>query len=215
MISRIVISAILLVAGPSALPAQPSVPPEPVGIVAGTYRTDPSHTAVGWRVNHMGFNDAFGLFGAIRGTLVFNPADPAAAIVNVRIPVRKVVTADTGLTAALLRPNGVGGKPYYFGSDPADALFVSTAVKPGSDGRSAVIEGKLTLNGRTAPVTIQASFAGSGKNRFTGKQTLGFHGKATINRTQWGLESDLPLVGNIVELTISAAFELQPSSKAN
>lgn len=214
MIPRSLIAAATLFAGASTLPAAPPVSPDPSGVAAGTYQADPTHTLVGWRVNHMGFNDYFGLFGSITGTLVLDPANLAASRVSIRIPVAKVTTANAGLTGALLRPNTVG-KADYFGPRPADALFVSTKVTPGADGRSAVIDGKLTLNGKTAPVTIIATFAGAGKNPITRKQTVGFHGTTTINRTDWGLSADVPMVGTSVDLSISAAFELIPPSKAN
>jgi polyisoprenoid-binding protein YceI len=127
--------------------------------------------------------------------------------VAVRIPIRKVITASQGLTGHLLRSPSQGGKPDYFGAKPADASFVSTAVKPGADGRSAVIEGKLTMNGATRPVTIAATFTGAGKNPLSGKQTVGFHGTTTIKRSEWGLSGDVPVISDVVELTITAAFE--------
>jgi polyisoprenoid-binding protein YceI len=157
----------------------------------------------------MGFNDYFGLFGEIKGTLVLDPANPGMARVSARIPVGKIVTAHAGLTGNLLRPGGASGKPDYFGPKPADALFASTAVKPGADGSSAVIEGTLTLNGKSRPVAIAAKFSGAGKNPYTGKQTVGFHGTATIQRSEFGLDADMGLVADRVDLEITAAFELQ------
>lgn len=215
MLSRLLIAVVALVATAPNLPAASPVPTDPVEIMAGTYLADPSHTAVGWRVSHLRFNDTFGLFGSITGTLVLDPANLATSRVSMRIPVRKVVTADQGLTGALLRTSSQTGKSDYFGSKAADALFISTKVTPVASGHNAVIEGKLTLNGKTAPLTILATLSGAGKNKFSGKQTIGFHGTATIDRTLWGLDADLPLVGSTVELSISAAFELVPSSKAN
>jgi polyisoprenoid-binding protein YceI len=209
MIPRSLIAAVLI-AGASALVAAPSAPPgapDPERVSAGTYKTDPLHTLVGWRVNHLGFNDYFGLFGAINGTLVIDPATLSATRVSVRVPVRKVIAASEGITGALLRGAPGGGKPDYFGSSPADALFSSTRVTPGADGRSASIEGNLTLNGMTKPITIAASFVGAGKNPLSGKQTIGFHGTATLKRSDWGINGDIPVVGDSVELSISAAFE--------
>ena len=144
--------------------------PDPARVTAGTYRADPLHTLVGWRVNHLGFNDYFGMFGQVQGTLVLDPANLSAARVSVRVPVKKVITASEGITGALLRNPAGGGKPDYFGAQPADALFVSTKVTPGADGRSAVIDGNLTLNGKTGPLSITATFAGAGKNPLTGKK---------------------------------------------
>lgn len=206
MFSRPLIAAVLLT-GATTLTAQLPGSADPARITAGTYEADPLHTLVGWRVNHLGFNDYFGLFGSIKGSLVIDPANLAAARVAVRIPIRKVTTASEALTGHMLRNSSQGGKPEFFGKAPADALFVSTAVKPGTDGKSAQIDGKLTMNGVTRPVSIAATFTGAGKNPLSGKQTIGFHGMTTIKRSEWGVLGALPVVSDSVELTITAAFE--------
>jgi polyisoprenoid-binding protein YceI len=200
--------AVLIFSGLASAAGPPPGTADIARVQAGTYRADPAHTLVAWRVNHMGFNDYFGLFGTIAGTLVIDPANPAAAKVAVRIPLRKVTTANAGLTGHLLRPSTTG-KPDYFGPQPADALFTSTRVIPAADGTAARIEGRLTLNGVTRPVTLEARFTGAGKNPLGGKLTLGFEASTTINRSEFGLSSDIPLVGDAVALDISAAFELQ------
>lgn len=203
---------LLLLASASALTAaQPQAPgqPDPARVTAGTYLADPQHTLVGWRVNHMGFNDYFGLFGSIQGTLVLDPANPSAARLAVRIPIRKLTVASEGLRGHLLMPGSMADKPDYFGPKPSDALFTSTSVKPDADGVRATIDGKLTLNGQTHPVTIAARFTGAGKNPLSRKETVGFEGTATIKRSDWGLDSDIPLVGDEVRLEITAGFEKQ------
>ena len=192
------------------MPMTPFGKPDPALVTAGTYAADPGHTLVGWKVNHLGFNDYFGLFGTITGTLVIDPAHVSAAKVDMTVPVKLVTTASPGLTAHLLRaPKEAGGKPDFFGPTPADAHFVSTAVAPGADGKTAAITGNLTLNGVTKPVTIAATFAGAGTNMMGGKATVGFHGTATIKRSDFGITTFVPLVSDAVELTISVAFEKQ------
>ena len=190
----------------SAAPAQAPGQPDPARVTAGTYTIDSAHTVVGWRINHMGFADYFGLFGSITGTLLLDPAPLDQAQVAVRIPVRKIVTANPGLTGHLLMPGGADGKPDYFGPKPADAMFASTRVTPGADGKSAAIEGKLTLNGVTRPVTIAARFTGAGKGLLSSALNVGFEGTARISRSAFGLVADFPLVGDPIDLTISATF---------
>ena len=209
------LALILAPAALLALPLAAQMPTEAPGkpdntrVAAGTYKLDPGHTLIGWRVDHLGFSDYFGVFGESTGTLTLDPKNPAAAKVEVTIPVSKVLTASTGLNAHLLRPGKDGAKPDFFGPDPADAKFVSTKVTPGKDGMSATILGNLTLNGQTHPVTIAARFKGAGPGMMGGKATVGFQGKTTILRSQWGVAAGIPLVSNRVELYISAPFERQ------
>ena len=203
---RLLALAALLCAGSlNAAPAQAPGQPDPARVSAGTYTTDPAHTMVGFRINHMDFTDVFGLFGSITGTLVLDPAHLDQAQVAVRIPVRKILTTSQGLTEHLLLPSGAG-KPDYFGPKPADALFNSTRVTPGADGKSAAIDGQLTLNGVTKPVTIAVRFTGAGKGLLSSALNVSFEGTARIKRSDFGLIADFPLVGDPVDLTISATF---------
>lgn len=207
-------SAALLAAALPVL-AQDAAPPMALGkpdaalVRAGSYTADANHTLVGWRVNHLGFNDYFGIFGDVSGTLDIDPANLAAAKVDVTIPVASVVTASKGLTEHLLRPGKDGGKPDFFGADPAPARFVSTMVTP-TGPTTAMIVGNLTLNGKTAPVAIAAKFTGAGPAPMSSKQTVGFEGRATMKRSTFGIDMGIPLVGDDVELDITAAFEAKP-----
>jgi polyisoprenoid-binding protein YceI len=175
-------------------------------ITGGTYTADPNHTQVGWRVNHFGFNDLFGIFGEITGTLELDPASPAEAKIDVTIPVALVTTASKGFTGHLLSPGRDGGKPDFFGPEPDTARFVSTMVTPTGD-TSAQIVGDLTLNGVTRPVAILAEFTGAGANPMSMKETVGFEGRALVRRSDFGLGTFAPMVSDEVELDITAAFE--------
>lgn len=178
-------------------------------VTAGTYATDPGHSLVGWKVNHLGFNDYFGIFGDVAGTLTLDPANISAATVDVTIPVSKVTTASAGLTAHLLRAARTeGGTPDFFGPNPSDAHFVSTSVMAHGEG-AAMITGNLTLNGVTKPVTIHAEFAGAGHTppMMGNKDVVGFHGNGTIKRSDFGLGGFIPMVGDEVTLDITVAFQ--------
>ncbi len=197
----------LLVATP--LVAQMAKPgsKNPAAVTGGSYTVDPGHTLIGWRVDHLGFNDYFGIFGDATGTLTLDPKNLNAAKVDITIPVAKVTTASAGLTSHMLRPGKDGGKPDFFGAAPADARFVSTAVK--ATGMKATITGNLTLNGVTKPVVLDAEFAGAGKApaMMGGKENVGFHAKTTIMRSQFGVGFGIPVVSDAVALDITVAFQ--------
>ena len=176
-------------------------------ITGGTYTVDSGHTLIGWRVDHLGFNDYFGIFGDATGTLVLDPKNPNGARVKITIPVSKVTTASAGLTSHLLRAGKDGGKPDFFGAAPTDAKFVSTRVA--AVGQRAKITGNLTLNGVTRPVVLDASFAGAGKAppMMGGKENVGFHATTTIKRSQFGIAYGIPVVSDDVRLDITVAFQ--------
>ena len=176
-------------------------------ITSGTYSTDPAHTLVVWGLDHLGFNDYFGIFGDITGTLNLDTDDLANSSVDVTIPIADVTVASAGLKDHLLRAGEDGAAPDFFGPNPEAARFVSTAVHQTGD-QSAHIMGDLTFNGVTKPVTIEAELSGMGVNGMSQKETVGFHGSTTITRSEWNLGWGIPFgLGDEVELDITVAFE--------
>ena len=67
--------------------------PDPARVIAGTYTADPAHSLVEFEVNHFGFNEYFGIFGDVSGTLEIDPDNLESAKVDVIIPIVSVTTA--------------------------------------------------------------------------------------------------------------------------
>ncbi|HJQ17889.1 MAG TPA: YceI family protein [Dongiaceae bacterium] len=184
-----------------ALALQSSVAPaaEASAVKAGSYKADPGHTQVVWTLNHLGISLYRGMFGDISGTLTIDPAKPGAAAVSVSIPVAKVVTTSAELDTHL-------GKADFF--DVAQfptATFTSTKVV--ASGNSATITGNLTLHGVTKPVVLDAKFTGMADNPMTKKPNIGFEATAKIKRSDFGINKYMPMLGDDVDLWITAAFE--------
>lgn len=185
------------------MPTEAPGKPDPRRVIAGTYATDPAHTLVGWRVNHMGFNDYFGQFGDVKGTLILDPAAPGTAKLDVTIPIASLTTVNAALTKQL-------GSPDFFDlAQYPEARFVSTSVKV--TGTKADITGNLTIKSITKPITLHATFVGAGKMvpEGGGKETVGFHATGQVNRGDYGMGLALAMVPDPIQLELSAAFEKQ------
>ncbi|HEU0066250.1 MAG TPA: YceI family protein [Sphingomonas sp.] len=207
---RLAIFAALALASTAVIAQPPMAAPGTKSVAAitgGTYTADPGHTLVTWTLDHMGFTPYTGIFGDVTGTLTLDPKNLNATKVDMTIPVSKVTTASSGLTAHLTRAGKDGGKPDFFGAAAADARFVSTSVV--ASGQTAKLTGNLTLNGVTRPVTLDVHFYGAGKApaMMGGKENVGFHAVGTIMRSQFGLGFGVPVVGDAVKLDIAAAFQ--------
>ncbi len=189
----------------AAVPLVAQMPKEAPGkaeasrVTAGTYAVESTHTLIGWTINHFGFNDYFGVFGSPTGTLKFNPAHPDASTVSIDIPVGELFTANAKLTDHLKSAD------FFDVTRFSTARFVSTSVTV--DGTSAKIAGTLTLKGITKPSTLDAKFTGAGTNPFSKRETIGFSATTAIKRSDWGMGTGIPLVGDDVALKISVAFE--------
>jgi polyisoprenoid-binding protein YceI len=75
--------------------------------------------------------------------------------------------------------------------------------------RTARIEGDVTMHGVTRPLTLDATFGGSGANPMSKAFTIGFSATGTLKRSEFGVSKYVPFVSDEVRLKISAAFEKQ------
>ncbi|MDB5697859.1 MAG: polyisoprenoid-binding protein [Alphaproteobacteria bacterium] len=175
--------------------------PEASRVRPGTYEADSDHTQVAWSVNHFGISAYHGLFGAIGGRLSIDPSRPADAALSVTIPIAKVVTTSDELDVQLRSASFFDAERF------PTATFISTRITV--KGTAATIEGNLTLHGVTKPVALNARFTGVGDHPMKKVPTIGFEATTSIKRSDFGISKYVPLVGDQVELSITAAFDRQ------
>jgi polyisoprenoid-binding protein YceI len=183
--------------------AAPAVSTDPSAVRPGAYRAEPNHTRVQFIVSHMGFTDWWGDFTHVSGTLALDPARPAASRVTVAVPVASVSTTNATLDGELRSGDWLDAARF------PEMRFVSTRVVPQGAGRAA-IHGALTLHGVTRPVVLEARLVGAGVDGITHAYTVGFNATGTIRRSDYGVKTDLPLIGDETRIRISAAFVQTP-----
>ncbi len=199
-----VMISFLLAAATFALPAQaqPAVDPSPEAVQAGRYRVETSHTRVLFAVSHLGFNNWYGEFPGATGTLSLDPAKIEAAKLSVSLPVATLTTTNAKLDAELRSADWFNAAQY------PTINFKSTKVER-TGPASAAITGDLTMHGVTKPVMLNASFVAGGVNPMNKAYTIGFHATGRLKRSDFGVTTYLPLIGDEVEIIVSAAFERQ------
>ena len=86
------------------------------------------------------------------------------------------------------------------------ATFKSTTIEmTGAD--TGKLAGDLTLHGVTKPVTLDVAFNGAGTPPMTKLYIVGFDAVGKLKRSDFGITNYIPLVGDEVELVISAEFD--------
>jgi len=176
--------------------------PNPAAVEPGTYAVEPLHTRVLFVVNHFGFNDYFGEFTGAAGTLKLDPKDLGASRIDVTVPVGGLSTTNAQLDGELRSPD------WFDAARFPTIHFVSTEITRTGDS-TARVSGNLTLHGVTKPVVFDATFNAAGPNPFTKTFTAGFGAHGQIKRSDFGVTKYVPVVGDDVNLIISAAFEKQ------
>jgi polyisoprenoid-binding protein YceI len=176
--------------------------PIAVDLPAGSYRLDPRHASVVFRIRHMGLAWFTARFDGKAATLTLDPADPS------RSQLRASVDADTVNTGVL---NAAGERAFdrsigrALGEDTTPSIsFVSTAIERTGE-HTARITGDLTMNGQTHPATFEATFDGGAVDPLRGgAQVLGFSAHGSINRSEWGVTEWRSFTGEEVQIVIEA-----------
>jgi polyisoprenoid-binding protein YceI len=170
---------------------------DPSQVPAGAYAVEPGHTRVLFAVSHMGFSTWYGDFTGASGALTL---DPAADQLDVSVPTASISTTNAKLDGELRSPAWLDAAQY------PTMTFHSTRVTLTGPGEADVF-GDLTLHGVTRPVMLHARFKGAGVNPLDKAYTIGFDVTGHIKRSAFGVAAYVPLIGDDVELIISAPFE--------
>lgn len=185
----------------SALAQQPPSQ-DPAQVEAGTYAVEPSHTRIMFSVDHFGTSTYFGGFAGAGGTLTLDPKNLGATKGEIHVPVASVSTTNPKLDGELK-----SDKWFDAGRFP-QIVFKITKVTPTGD-KQANVEGDFTMHGVTKPLTLAATLHGAGPHPFNHKFTVGFDLTGKVMRSDFGVKTMEPLMGDEVNLTISAVFEKQ------
>ena len=165
----------------------------------GTYTVEPSHTRVLFAVSHMAFTTWYGNFTNASGTLTLNPKALATSSFDITIPANTITTTNTKLDGELNSPDWFDTAKY-----PTIEFKSEKIVRTGHD--TAKVTGELTFHGVTKPETLNVTFNASGINPLTKQYTVGFNATGEIKRSDFNQKTYIPLIGDAVTLTISAAF---------
>jgi len=167
----------------------------------GAYVLDPAHASVNWSLSHSGLSFYTARFDDITGALDFNPDNPSASQLDVRIDPKSVSTGDPDWDNKL----ATQGK-YFDGNTHSEIRFVSTSARKTSN-NTGEVTGDLTLKGVTLPVTLDVTYNGAGKSFGHPGATLGFSAIGKINRSDWGMDTLTNFgIGDEVTLRIEAEF---------
>lgn len=176
--------------------------PISVDLPAGSYRLDPRHATVLFRIRHMDLAWFTARFDTKDATLVLDPADPSRSQLTASIDATSV---NTGILNPLGERNFDRSIARALGAEQTPQIsFVSTAIER-TGVHTGRVTGDLTMNGQTHPATLDVTFAGGAVDPLRGgNQVLGFSAHGQIDRTQWGVNQWRAFTGAEVQIVIEA-----------
>ncbi|MDX1749360.1 MAG: YceI family protein [Methylophaga sp.] len=133
--------------------------------------TQKAHAFIDFRIQHLGFSWMSGRFNDFEGTFSYDPENPEASEIDVKIDVASV---DTNFAERdkHLREQFLETAQY------PDARFTSTSFEQLEDG-TLLMKGDFTLHGVTKPMTIPVEKVGEGDDPWGGYR-VGFYGETSF-----------------------------------
>jgi len=165
----------------------------PATALAESYTIDPNHTSIYFAINHLGFTTVYGRFDTFSGKITIDWQKGTGA-------------ADVTVDAASVDTNVAKRDDHQRSPDFLNAVefpqitFESTALQVGEGGTTGTVEGRLTVNGVTRPVSLEVSHIHCGTNPLNQKATCGFDATTRLMRSEFGVNYGLPALGDEVRL---------------
>lgn len=169
---------------------------QPTSLAGDTFKLDPVHSSLLFKVKHLGVSYSYGRFNEMDGQIVWDSADPSKSTFSVTVKTSSVDTANAKRDEHLRSPDFFDAKQF------PTLSFKSTSVKPAGENKYEVT-GDLTIRGVTKPITVTLEHVGVNSGQ-RGTKT-GFDGQFTINRQDFGVAYMPQGIGN--DVTILVALE--------
>jgi polyisoprenoid-binding protein YceI len=161
---------------------------------ADKYEIDPVHSFPTFKVRHLGISTVTGVFTDISGTIMFDKKIPSKSSVSIIVKTTSVNTNSQKRDEDLRSSN-------FFDVDKYPEMkFVSKKVAKGK-GNTYRITGIFTMHGVSRTITVPVSLSGQVKDPWGGFRSA-FTANFSIKRSDYGMKSMIPLVGDKIDITL-------------
>ncbi len=166
----------------------------PASSLAESYKVDPVHSFVLFRIKHMGIGQAYGRFNQSSGTFSIDESDPAKCAIDVTVKAESVDTGNAKRDSHLKSPDFFNAKEF-----PTIKFKSKTFTKTGE--RMYDVEGELTLHGVTKPIAVKVEHIGTANDK------AGIEATFTVKRSEFGMTFGLDNGSLGDEVTVRVGLE--------
>ena len=158
---------------------------------ADTYKVDPVHSTVIFRINHLGTSWVYGRFDDVAGTFSVDDKTPSFDF---------TVNADSVDTNNKQRDTHVKSADFFSVKEFPTITFKSTTVASTGD-KKYDVTGDLTLHGVTKSITVPLEFVGAADTKMGSR--AGYEAHFSVKRSDYGMDKMVGMIGDEVYLTVS------------
>jgi len=177
----------------------PEATAERIALKTGDYSLDNAHTAVTFKVNHLGFSNYVGRFEVAEARLDFDADNPTAAKLEANIDIDSLDIANDAFAETLI------GSSWFDAGNHPTATFLSTIIEVTGE-TTGVVTGDLTLKGVTRPIVLDVTFNGGDNDPLRGGYAIGFSATGKFNRSDFGISKFVGPVSDSVTLEVEVEF---------
>jgi polyisoprenoid-binding protein YceI len=161
---------------------------------ADTYKVDPAHSFIIFKVSHLGVSNAWGRFDGPTGTIEIDAADPSKTRFDVEAKTDKVDTGNQKRDTHLKSADFFNARQF-----PTLSFKTESVTKSGDDAFE--VTGNLTVHGVTKPLTVTMKKIGAADTQNGAR--AGFEGHFTVKRSDFGMTNMVGPVGDEVQVWVS------------
>jgi polyisoprenoid-binding protein YceI len=169
-----------------------------------TYQIDPAHSSVQFSVRHLMLSNVRGTFSGVKGTVIYDPANPSATQVDAAVDAATISTGEPKRDEHLKSADFLDVAKY-----PA-ITFKAKRTDKTSDTEFKVT-GDLTVHGVTREITLSVEDVSPEAKDPWGGTRIGATAKTRIDRQQFGVAWNSPLEtgGVVVGDEVKLEFDLE------
>lgn len=177
----------------------PNVQTSLVELRGGEYELDPKHTAVLFKVEHLGLSKFVGRFDKVQANLDFDAEHIEQSRLQAIVDMTSINVSDERFARTLSGSDWLNVEKF------PQAVFTASKAEH-TEGNRVLFNGELTFLGVSKPVQAEVIFNGGANNMFNGRYTIGFEAHSSFKRSDFGLDKYAALVGDVIEIEVHAEF---------
>jgi polyisoprenoid-binding protein YceI len=165
-----------------------------------TWTVDKAHSKLGFSITHMMISEVDGSFNSFDAKIISSKEDFSDAVVELTADVNTIDTDNSG------RDGHLKSEDFFDAAKYPSLSFKSTSFTKVAD-KKYKVTGNLTLRGVTKPVELEATLGGTMVDQRSKKTVSGWKVTGVIKRSDFGVGSSGPGLGDEVTLSAKAEFK--------
>ncbi len=173
---------------------------------SGKYVLDDSHASITLAVSHLGLSNYTMQFTNFDAKLTFDAEKPENSKLVATVYMNSIETNYPNPSKKDFDKELAYKNIWFNANEYPTATFISNKIKLTGE-NTGIVYGDLTFLGITKPLELNVRFNGGFlKKPYVGVAALGFSADAILIRSNWGLDTYLPAIGDEVSIHMECEF---------